>query len=419
MEFQFTPYSIILLVSTLIILVLVGLILRRRRAIGVTPLLLLQLAVAEWSLGAAFEAAALQLPQKVLWGKIAYLGTVAGPLLYFLFAMEYARQGKKLSLKYVWMLSILPAATFFIALTNDWHHLLWPHITLDPATRLAVYGHGPWFWVFVAYNYILLSTGLVMLYRAMYRFPSFYRSQMGSLLIGSALPIAGNIIYVTGMSPLPGLDLTPIAFALSSIVLSWGILKLKMFDLTPIARNQLIEDIQDGVLVLDSQNRIVDINPAARALFPHGEQSLIGNSIGSRLTDLGKKITGEPESLSSMEFTWVENTPRVFDANLSILRDQSRRVIGKIIVLHDVTQRNKLEKEREQLIHDLEKTLAEVKTLNGLLPICASCKKIRDDKGYWKQIENYLRERSDLEISHSICPECAKRDYPDLDIYEE
>jgi len=80
----------------------------------------------------------------------------------------------------------------------------------------------------------------------------------------------------------------------------------------------------------------------------------------------------------------------------------------------DITQRKQAEEERETLIVNLEKAISEVKKLSGMLPICASCKKIRDDKGYWNQIESYIKEHSEAEFSHSLCPECANKLYPDL-----
>ena len=82
----------------------------------------------------------------------------------------------------------------------------------------------------------------------------------------------------------------------------------------------------------------------------------------------------------------------------------------------DITERKQAEKEREKLIKELQEALEKVKTLSGFLPICVNCKKIRDDKGYWNQIESYIRDHSDAEFSHSICPDCAKKLYPDLDL---
>lgn len=81
----------------------------------------------------------------------------------------------------------------------------------------------------------------------------------------------------------------------------------------------------------------------------------------------------------------------------------------------DIIERKKLYDQREELIHELENALAKVKTLSGFLPICSSCKKIRDDKGYWQQLEAYLAKHSGAEFSHSICPECSQKLYPELE----
>jgi PAS domain S-box-containing protein len=91
-----------------------------------------------------------------------------------------------------------------------------------------------------------------------------------------------------------------------------------------------------------------------------------------------------------------------------------RKVLYSII--HDISRRKMLEEERERLIVKLEKALEEIKRLKGILPICASCKKIRDDKGYWQQIEAYIRDHSEAEFSHSLCPDCIKKLYPDFNI---
>jgi hypothetical protein len=84
----------------------------------------------------------------------------------------------------------------------------------------------------------------------------------------------------------------------------------------------------------------------------------------------------------------------------------------------EIEKRKKLEKEREKLISELQQALSEIKTLRGFLPICANCKKIRDDEGYWQQIEKYIQDRSDAQFGHSICPECAKKLYPELNLGE-
>ena len=105
---------------------------------------------------------------------------------------------------------------------------------------------------------------------------------------------------------------------------------------------------------------------------------------------------------------------------LDDLQKEKSQVMGLNVQLSlDIEQRKQTEKEKERLISELQKALDEVKTLSGLIPICAHCKKIRDDKGYWSQIESYIHEHSDADFSHGICPECAKKLYPDMNLYND
>lgn len=102
------------------------------------------------------------------------------------------------------------------------------------------------------------------------------------------------------------------------------------------------------------------------------------------------------------------------EVSVTKLTSKTGRRSGKILLMRDVTERRRAEKEREKLVADLSDALTNLKRLSGLLPICASCKKIRDDKGYWHQVENYMKDHAEVEFSHGICPECSARLYPDL-----
>jgi PAS domain S-box-containing protein len=100
-------------------------------------------------------------------------------------------------------------------------------------------------------------------------------------------------------------------------------------------------------------------------------------------------------------------------------RDPSNPMERAIFTISDITWRKQAEEEKEKLITELQTTLAEVKTLRGIIPICSNCKKIRDDEGYWQQVEKYIQDRSEAAFSHGICKECAKMLYPDLEIYDD
>jgi len=98
-----------------------------------------------------------------------------------------------------------------------------------------------------------------------------------------------------------------------------------------------------------------------------------------------------------------------------LIKDPDRNYLTVLpATIASVLKRRQLEEEKDSLIRELQKALKEVKQLSGMLPICSSCKKIRDDKGYWNQIEEYIGEHTDADFTHSLCPPCAKKLYPDL-----
>lgn len=115
-------------------------------------------------------------------------------------------------------------------------------------------------------------------------------------------------------------------------------------------------------------------------------------------------LTGQPEKFE------IDFKPLSMWLSISVISP------GKgyfVCVFDNITESKHATQERERLIGELQKALSEVKTLSGLLPICANCKKIRDDKGYWNQIEGYIQQHSDAQFSHGICPDCIKKLYPE------
>jgi len=102
-------------------------------------------------------------------------------------------------------------------------------------------------------------------------------------------------------------------------------------------------------------------------------------------------------------------------ASISPIRDLAGHITHYVAVKEDITTRKLAEAEREQLIQDLQSALASVKSLSGLLPICSGCKKIRDDKGYWNQVESYIQKHTQATFSHGMCPDCIRKFYPELE----
>ena len=120
-----------------------------------------------------------------------------------------------------------------------------------------------------------------------------------------------------------------------------------------------------------------------------------------------RALQGDPGSYVA---TVKERTLRAY---VEPLRNHNGTITGCIGIALDITEQKELEEQRERLIEELRDALTHIKTLRGLLPICAACKKIRDDRGSWKQIETYISDHSDAKFSHGICPECVQKLYPE------
>jgi PAS domain S-box-containing protein len=416
MNYQFTLYSWVLILTTITGIVTAFIAYRRHTEYGAVYLALLELAVAEWAFAIAFEAAATDITFKLLWSQVAYLGTVTTPLFYFLFAMKYSRRGRYLTYRNIALLSIVPVLTIAAAATNDLHHWLWTDISINRNNNIAIYGHGPWFWVFVAYSYCLLFAGMISLFLKIFRFTKSYKRRIGTLLIGSVFPFVGNLMYVFGLNPIPGRDWTPVAFLLSGLILTWGIFRLHIFELAPVACNKLMDTMGDGVLVIDAQGRIIVLNPAMQTIIGLPPDQVIGR-LAAQVLAYWKKLIEDTRRLDKETQVEAhmgeEGVMHYYDLRFSPLHDRKGRLNGQLIVLRDITRRKQIEEERQRLVHKLQDAISEVKTLSGLLPICSHCKKIRDDQGHWHSVEVYVKDHSDAQFSHGICPDCLRKMYPE------
>jgi PAS domain S-box-containing protein len=123
--------------------------------------------------------------------------------------------------------------------------------------------------------------------------------------------------------------------------------------------------------------------------------------------------------IKDLELEFVRKDGISFDSSITVVPFPAEGTTAHLVVMEDITQRKKIEEEKEELIFELQGAFSKINILKGFLPICASCKKIRDDKGYWNQLEAYLLNHSEATFSHGICPDCANELYPDLDSKKE
>ncbi len=350
MTFQPSPYAAIYFLAGSVSLVVAFLSWRRRAIPCGASLALLMFAIAEWTLAGAVELAAVGIPAKIFWSVVAYLGTTTSPIAFLIFALEYTHQSKWLTRRKIAAYLIVPLIIIVLAATNGWHRLIWTSFT-PSFENILIYGHGIGFWALVAYSYTAVVIGFALLVRALFRLHAPYRRQAAILVIGALIPFGADILYVFGQSPIPGLDLTPIAFALMGLILVFGIFRFQLLDLAPVARDALLEEIADGVIVLDMQNRIVDSNPAAAQLLGVAAP-MIGQPIARVCAPLAPIET-------PTEIVIGENPPRTLDVKVSRLRDRRANVTGRLLIVRDVTESKRAQAALRELNVNLERAVAE------------------------------------------------------------
>jgi len=180
------------------------------------------------------------------------------------------------------------------------------------------------------------------------------------------------------------------------------------------------------LLIIGADEKIELINKKGCEVLGCKEEEIIGKNwfdsfIPASIREEMRRIFAQIISGEVIPHAYVENPvltkegkERLIAWHNTLIRDERGNVVASLSSGEDITEKRQIEKEREALIEKLEKALSQVKVLSGLLPICASCKKIRNDQGYWIQIETYLRDHSEAEFSHGLCPECKERLYPEL-----
>ncbi len=343
MAWQHTPYTLPLFLSGLLCLGVGMYLWPQRRSRGAVALIAIMASMAVWTLGYALEMGCAELPAKLWWAKVQYLGIGATPILWLIFACQYTRRIGR------WwrslpLLAIEPVVVVLLVWTNDLHHLYWRDTVLEhqEGFSLLVVLSGPSYHLHVAYAYLLLLVSMYLLISEQRRTPQAYRGHTGVILAGCLAPWVGNGLYMAGLSPFPHLDLTPFAFTLTGLAVIWGMWRFQFMRLVPVARELVVEHMRDGIAVIDPQNRLVDANAAAHRILNHPQGSLIGQNAADVMPLLPD--TASPGQI----YTDVElptGSGAYYEVRFSPLRDPQGELLGHIVTLLDISERRRAETE--------------------------------------------------------------------------
>lgn len=417
MAFTFSIYFLPLMIAVALCILIAIYTWRYREIPEGRALFLLAIVAGLWAAANVLEYGFNALAIKSFWARFEYFGIEAVPICWLVVVSYYTGRHRWINRRSLLLLSIIPLITVIMIWTNPWHGLMRYNIALDTEGPYSIITktYGPWFWVAMLYNNSVMIAATVLLFRCLSRLPRLQHRQVILLLICALVPWIGNILYVFKLNPWPRIDLSTTFLSISGAVMTFGLFRFQILDVIPLAREYILEHLSDSILILDSRNRIVDCNRACQKMsnLDVNRKTMPAFRELEELRDLHDSII-TTNSSSPRELTIkVDAEQRVFDLRIDILHNRKGKLIGRILHFHDITARKKAEAERERIISELQEALDKVNTLSGFLPICANCKKIRDDSGYWDEVENYISKHSKAQFSHTLCNDCLKKRYPE------
>ena len=301
--------------------------------------------------------AALDLSTKIVWANIQYIPIMLTPLTYLYLTLQFTRHENWLQLRWlILLLLIAPVAINILLWTNDIHGLIRQNVYLDNSGLFPTVGktYGPLFWAFAVYNYAINILTIIILANAFREKISIYRKQIILLFIALLLPVISNILHITGLNPFK-VDTTPSVFGLSALIISWGIFRFRLFDIIPIARSIIIQEMKTGMIVLDDKGRFLDINPAARKMLNLTSKNLSGHSIETELQELPDLIRICREGKDAIcEMVFKSNeTNYYYEVSFTQIANSDNEFIGWLLQIYNITER-KLAEEiiRHAALHD-------------------------------------------------------------------
>ncbi len=352
------PYFAILCVTTVVsgCVAFVAWI-RREEAPATRPFTLLMGAIALHAAAGAIGTASVARSAIVFWATVEVVLFSAVTALFFTFSLHFTDRGQWIARRR-WKIWLIPCFNIGLAMSNRWHHWLWTDFVPVTDSHVLDFQNGPVHFWLAAWSYIYMITGTLLVVRKALRVEKIYRRQAAMVVLGAIAPAVAGSLYLVDIVP-PGINLLPMSFLFTGIVYVFSLLRFRLFDVLPIARDKLIENMSDSVLVLDGDDRVIDMNPAAwiftQRIAPVKEQSdarptpYLGQPVNQVFqgcpsllkyckadcsTEVLINICQHPPLHIALQLTILSDT-KALKALLQTRRHQ--KPSGKLLVIRDVT----------------------------------------------------------------------------------
>lgn len=350
-----TVLTLVPYILSLIISLWLGLLAARRRSVpGAFQFAWVAFSEVIWTLGYIGQLISPDLAGKLLWNNLQFLGAVGTPLAALGFALEYDRPAAGFWSRLSWR-TFAPIAGLLLAFiwTDGIHHLfrVQPVLVADTPFSRLVFQDGPGFSLYTIFAYGLLVLMVAALFPRYLQAGQFYRLQIGVLLAGILVPWITSMVTALNLVPASLHDVTPLTFGISNLIIAWALFRYHLFEVLPAARDFLVENMQEGVLVVDHQLRIIDLNPAAERILDRPAGGLLGAGIGS-LSPFEARWFAEMTSSSSRKLEMLLERPGfigVYELQISLLNNPRAGAPVYLLILRDISDRKRFEEKLNYL----------------------------------------------------------------------
>ncbi len=357
MAVQFVPATSLYILSAIVTFTLAVFTWRKKPERGFTWSMVLVCATI-WTIGTFLETIFTDLDTKFLVIRtVPYLGITGTVFFWALFAIVYSHHKNWLNKYTIGLLAFIPATTYLLVFTSNYHPLIWESYwnVEKGGTYLIDTIHGIGFWIWAVYAYLVILLGALLIITAVIRSPRLYQGQAAVLILGALIPLISNLLFLTGLNPIAPLDLSPISFTITGILITIGVVRYRLFNMLPVAHDLVFKGVTSGVIVVDLKGQIIDLNPAAEIILDKSKNDLVGQ--------YALKAFPEYDSLiQQFENVWDVKTEvllgqnnRTYELQIMPLTNRSgSKVEGRIILLYNITERKRAIAERERLIGELD-----------------------------------------------------------------
>ena len=344
MHLTTNPYALILATSGIATILMSLIIFSRLKSAERSFALVIGLA-GWWALTYSGELWSTSLASMLFWLKLEYVGIAfLSPALAFFIKVFTSQQRFYLKPHHL-LIIVIPIITVYLVSTNDVHHLYYKSLSIQKFGALTTLKIVPykWYYIFTTYFYSILAWTIFSLITAFKRGDQMYKKQKNIILYAVLIPWVFNIFYKIGFSPDENIDATPFAFIATSLIISFGLLRYKLLDIIPASREKIFESMQDGVLVLDANDKVIDKNKQMEILLPTLTNKIRRVNLSGLFPSAKNLLEGVKERRKNRVEIDIEGADGVtyFEVDINVLFDRRADYGGCILIFNNITQRKK------------------------------------------------------------------------------